>query len=100
MFAYVGLPQNLKDLKAKPAKRCRVRNGHLEKVEGLSPESQGQIPALTVLYVPTSLENGGELLLNQRRLGIPDKPVGRVLSGDSNFPKVDTFTLPKVDTST
>ena len=36
----------------------RAKTGHLKRFEGPLPESQDQDRALTVLYVPYSLDNG------------------------------------------
>ena len=40
------------------AVRFRARRGQLETLEGLLPDSQGQNLALTVLYMPYSLDSG------------------------------------------
>jgi len=41
--------------------RCRATMEHLERCQGLSPESQDQNLVLTVLYVPSSLDSGSGL---------------------------------------
>jgi len=38
--------------------RVRAKREHLGRLKGLSPESQGQNMALTVLFVPNSLDSG------------------------------------------
>ena len=38
--------------------RSRVRMEHLKRFQGLCSDSQGRNPALTVLYVPSSLSSG------------------------------------------
>ena len=40
------------------AHRFRAKREQLEILEGISPESRGQDLALTVLYVPSSLDSG------------------------------------------
>jgi len=41
-----------------PAPRFQAKRGQLKRFQGLLPESQGQNRALTVLYVPNSLDSG------------------------------------------
>ena len=41
-----------------PPSRCRTKREPLQRFYGLSPESQGQSLALTVVYVPYSLDSG------------------------------------------
>jgi len=42
--------------------RCPAQRQKLRRVHGLSPESRGQNLALTVLYVPHSLDSGKRTL--------------------------------------
>ena len=46
--------------------RFRAKKTQLGRVEGFSPESQGQNLALTVMYVPCSLESGVQRIATKR----------------------------------
>ena len=52
-----------------PGNRFRAKREQLLRVEGLLPEGQGQILALTVLYVPSSLDSGPSVTLNAKHWG-------------------------------
>ena len=52
--------------------RCQAKGEQPKTIQGLSPESQGQNLALTVLHVPYSLDSGRTTMVIDQA---PDKPL-------------------------
>ena len=69
--------------------RFSAKREHLERVYRLVSESQGQNPALTVLYVPCLLDSGGVTALGARGnpLGGGRVPRGRAASFPHRYPR-------------
>jgi hypothetical protein len=58
-----------------PRGRCRAKRERPQPFSGLLPESQGRDPALTVLYVPSSLDSCGTRPPNQTFSSFTNLPV-------------------------